>query len=209
MNKSPLYLRLLKWFLLGIGRLSAFINTSLTSSAVAADHSIGGLTVGIGLALALVLTAVEAVFGHILSSFASIEDLTQDLRSQWSRELLGRLWLVFAVPVALIALAQVYSIDTSTTYLALVSEGIPDEWAITFSVILVFSFEVCLIASRWVGRQYKRALREYLEKTQSVDADIEYHRSRRSARLRTARDLGARNGYNEASERYAKTIEGR
>jgi hypothetical protein len=210
MNKSPLYLKLLKWFLLFIGGLSAVVNTSLTASAASSDHYLGiGVFVGLGTVLALVLTAIEAVFGHILSSFVAAQDLVSSGTSTWASGRGARVWLAIISPLAVVALAQVYRIDTSTTYFALSQGGLPTDWALTFSLILVFSFEVCLIAARWVDRQRKIALRDALEHSTAIDADIEYHKARRNAKMKTAIELGSRNGYNEASERYAKTVEGR
>lgn len=210
MNKSPVYLWFLKWFLLFIGGLSAFINTSLTAEAAKATHDIGLLgPIGIGLIMALILTAVEAVFGHILGSFESLKDLMGAFAEQWSKGASAQIWLVVMGPIVAIALAKVYEIDTSTTFSQLLVSGMPRDWAIAFSAMFVFSFEVCLIASRWVDRQRKKAVRDNLEKSTAIDADIKYHRSRYRAKVRAAEELGARNGYNEASERYAKSVEGR
>jgi hypothetical protein len=210
MNKSPLYLLLLRFFLLFIGGLSALVNTSLTASAAHADHYLGNnVWIGLGMILALILTGVEAVFGHVLSSFVAARDLIDQVVSTWLSGRGARIWLMLIGPLMLAALAQVYRIDTSTTYWALSQAGLPPDWAITFSLILVFSFEVCLITARWVERQRKVALRQSLEESTNVDPDIEYHKARRKAKIKTALELGARNGYNEASERYAKTVEGR
>lgn len=210
MNKSPIYLKFLCWFLLLVGGASAAINTSLTADAFKSSHSIGGVqTIGLGLFLALVFTAIEAVAGHVVSAFDSWKDLGHFIGDQWRKGAIAQVWLVFIIAMALMVLGHVYHIDTVTTFDVLEKAGVPDDWAASLSVMLVFCFELCLITSRWVDRQHKQALRQSLEKRQSVDADIEYHRSRRHASLRTAKELGARNGYNEAAERYAKSLEGK
>lgn len=209
MNKSPVYLFLLQWFLLLVGGAAAAVNTSLTAEAAKSSHEMGTVgIVGLGIIAALVLTAIEAVFAHVISSFESSKDLMNTLVEQWEKGLAARVWLCTLIPVLLLILAKVYEIDTITTYSQLIASGMPTDWAMAFSGMFVFAFEVCLVTSRFVDRQRKKALRLALEKSTLLDADIKYHRARYKAKLKTAEELGARNGYNEASERYAKAVDG-
>lgn len=208
MNKSPFYLNCLRWFLLVIGGINAAINTSLTANAAASEHSLGSAQIGIGIFMALLLTVWEAVIGHVASSFASLKDLLDWIADAWLRGALSRIWLCIMLFAGLVISVRVYQIDTVTTFTEL-GKTLPVDWAATFSFLMVFACEVCMVVSSWVERQRKKALRSALEADTGIDADIAYHQAKRRRAMQMARQLGAQTGMNQAQSRYAKNSEGR